>query len=396
MDGPSPRVVARTVLVVVGICVALYLIYLLRRPVGWLLIATFLAVALSGPVNYLNRRMRRGFAIAIVYLSILAVPVILGSLMVPPLVKEGNNLADNAPQYARDVTKFVNDNKKLREINRDYDVTEKLQNEAEKLPSKLGGAATTLRDVGFGIVSSIFALVTILILSAFMLKGGRGWISTWLRYFPEHEAERIERVLGRAAKAVGNYVAGALAQASLAGILSYTMLWILDVPFAAPLAVIIFFLDLIPLIGATIGAVLVAFVTVFADFPTVTIIWVIFSIVYQQVENNLVQPQIQKRAVNINPFLVVVAVLFGSALLGILGALVAVPVAASLQIAAREYAEYRDISPRKDGPPDGPSDEGDAPDGGEDPQEDSLWKRLLFKGPRRKPPDPSEGDTAPA
>ena len=96
---------------------------------------------------------------------------------------------------------------------------------------------------------------------------------------------------------------------------------------------VIFFLDLIPLVGATIGAVVVGIVTVFNDFPTATIIWVIWSIVYQQVENNLIQPQIQKRAVDINPFLVVVSVLFGSALLGVLGALVAVPVAASIQIA---------------------------------------------------------------
>ena len=121
------------------------------------------------------------------------------------------------------------------------------------------------------------------------------------------------------------------------------MLEILGVPFAAPLALIIFFLDLIPLVGATIGAVLVGVVTVFQDFPT-PIVWVIYSILYQQVENNLIQPQIQKRAVDINPFLVIVSVLFGSALLGILGALVAVPIAASIQIAAREYMDYRGSS----------------------------------------------------
>ena len=121
------------------------------------------------------------------------------------------------------------------------------------------------------------------------------------------------------------------------------MLEILGVPFAAPLALIIFFLDLIPLVGATIGAVIVGVVTLFQDFPTATIVWAIYSIVYQQVENNLIQPQIQKRAVEINPFLVIVSVLFGSALLGVLGALVAVPVAASIQIAMREYLDYRGI-----------------------------------------------------
>jgi predicted PurR-regulated permease PerM len=368
----APRAVVRTVLIVAAVIAGLYLVYLLRKPIGWLLTATFLAVALSGPLNYLDRRMRRGFAITLVYLAMLAVPVALGALIVPPLVTEGNKLAQNAPDYARDVTKFVNDNETLRKIDKDYDVTEKLQEEASKLPDKLGGAATTLRDVGVGIVNSIFALVTILILTAFMLGGGRRWIQLGLRFMPESRAERIERVLTRSARAVGNYVAGALAQATLAAVLSYVVLSILGVPFAAPLAVIIFFLDLIPLIGATIGAVIVGLVTVFTNFPTATIVWVIWSIVYQQIENNLIQPQIQRRAVDINPFLVVVAVLFGSALLGVVGALVAVPLAASLQIAIREYAEYKNIRPRPEPeppaeppskPPESPGDpaEGAAP-----------------------------------
>ena len=362
-DSLAPRVVVRTVLIVAAVIAGLYLVYLLRRPIGWLLTATFLAVALSGPVNFLDRRMRRGFAITLVYLAMLAIPVALGALIVPPLVTEGNKLAQNAPDYARDVTKFVNDNETLRKIDKDYDVTEKLQEEASKLPNKLGGAATTLRDVGVGIVNSIFALVTILILTAFMLGGGRRWIQLGLRFMPESRAERIERVLARSARAVGNYVAGALAQATVAAVLSYVVLSILGVPFAAPLAVIIFFLDLIPLIGATIGAVIVGLVTVFSNFPTATIVWVIWSIVYQQIENNLIQPQIQRRAVDINPFVVVVAVLFGSALLGVVGALVAVPLAASLQIAIREYAEYKNIQPRPepDPPAEPPSKPPDAP-----------------------------------
>ncbi len=367
-DLTAARVVIRTVLIVVAIVILLYLIYLVRKPIGWLLIATFLAIALSGPVNVLNQYMKRGFAIAIVYLGLLAVPIALGALIVPSLVREGNNLADNAPTYARDVADFVQDNERLREINEDYDVTSKLEEEAAKLPGKLGGAAGTLRDVGFGIVNSIFALVTILILTAFMLGSGGRWVAHGLRFLPVDNAERLERVLARSSAAIRNYVAGAIAQAAVAAILAYIVLSILGVPFAAPLSVIIFFLDLIPLIGATIGAVLVAVVTLFQDFPTATIIWVIWSIAYQQVENNLIQPQIQKRAVDINPFLVVVAVLFGSALLGILGALVAVPVAASVQIAVREYLDYRGIRPRPEDPPEAPPPDPEPPPAGGGPE----------------------------
>jgi predicted PurR-regulated permease PerM len=260
------------------------------------------------------------------------------------------------------VTEFVNDNKTLRDINDDYDVTAKIEEEAAKLPSKIDDAAVVLRDVGFGLINSIFALITILILTAFILGGGRRWLHFGLRFVPEDRAQRLERVFDRVGRAVGNYVAGALFQATIAGVTAYIVLSILGVPFAAPLALIIFFLDLIPLVGATIGAVLVGLVTLFEDFPTATIIWVIYSILYQQLENNLIQPQIQRRAVEINPFLVIVSVLFGSALLGILGALVAVPVAASIQIAAREYMDYRGIEPRAEPEDEPPSPPPEAPE----------------------------------
>jgi predicted PurR-regulated permease PerM len=303
--------------------------------------------------------MRRGAAIALVYVGLLLVPIGIGAVVFPPIVNGADDLARNAPRYANDVASFVQDNRRLRKINKDYDITAKLEDEAAKLPGRLGDAATVLRDVGFGIVNSVFALVTILILTAFMLGGGRGWIEGGLRYLPPDRAARTERVMRRSASAVGNYVAGALFQALTAGILAYVVLEILGVPFAAPLALLIFFLDLIPLVGATIGAVIVGIVTVFADFPIDTIIWVIWAIVYQQVENNLVQPQIQKRAVDINPFLVIVSVLFGSTLLGILGALVAVPVAASIQIAAREYMDMKGIRPRTEPVP--PESKGELP-----------------------------------
>jgi predicted PurR-regulated permease PerM len=143
------------------------------------------------------------------------------------------------------------------------------------------------------------------------------------------------------AHAVGNYVGGALAQATVAAVSSFIVLEILGVPFAPALAVIIFLSDLVPLVGATIGAVLVGIVTLFGDFPTATIVWTIWSIVYQQIENNLIQPQIQKRAVNVHPFVVLFSVLCGATLLGVIGALVAIPVAASIQIAVREWWEWR-------------------------------------------------------
>jgi predicted PurR-regulated permease PerM len=340
VDAPA-RSIVRVVLIVVAVAIVLYLMYLLRRPIGWLFAAGFVAVALSGPVNFLNRYIRRGVAIALVYLGLFLVPVLLGLLVVPPIVDEANALVDNLPEYARDAREFADENETLRNLEEDYNVIEKVEEEANKLPGRIDDAAVVLRDIGFGVVDSLFALITILILAAFLLGSGRHWIDAAISLGPPARAERLRVVLDHVAKAVGNYVAGALVQATIAGAAAYIVMTILGVPFREPLAVLTGLFSLIPLIGATIAAVLVGLVTVFTDFPTVTIVWVIWAVVYQQVENTLIQPQIQRRAVNLHPFAVLVAVLFGSTLLGVLGAIIAIPVAASVQIVIREWWEYR-------------------------------------------------------
>lgn len=358
----TPRAIVRTVLIVVTVLVLLYVLYLLRKPLSWLVIAAFIAIAAAGPVNVLQQRMRRGFAIALVYLGFLLVPIGLGALLVPPIVGEAEDLAANAPEYAQDVEDFVQDNETLRNLNEDYDITSKLQEEAEKLPEKLPDAAGVLSDIGVGLVNSIFAGVTIFILSIFMVAGGPRWVTGFVEaQRPEH-AERIERTLRRIANAVGNYVGGALLQATIAGVSAFIVLTILGAPFAGPLAVLVFFFDLIPVVGATIAAFVVAIVMLFVNFPWGLIVWVAFAVVYQQVENYVIQPQIQKRATEIEPFVVLVAVLCGATLFGVIGALVAIPTAASIQIAIHEWRDYRrsEIAPEGGGEAGGAS--GPAPE----------------------------------
>jgi len=348
---PTVRSIVHIVLVVVCVVITLYLLWLLRKPISWLLIAIFLAVALSPPVNWLARRMKRGFAIAIVYLGLLLIPILLIAAIVPPLITEANNFADNVPAYADDVTEFVQKNKQLREINEDYDITTQLEKEARKLPNRLGGAAGTLRDVGLGIVNSVFALITILVLTAFLLGSGRNWIDALVASRPPEQRDRLRRSLDNMASAVSGYMAGALTIAVIAGVATYIVLAILGVPFKGPLAVLAGLFSLIPLVGATIAAVLIGIVTLFEDFPTATIIWTIWAIVYQQLENHLIQPQIQKRTVNVQPIITILAVLFGGTLLGIMGAIVAIPVAASIQILLREYVDLRTLSIKGPEPP---------------------------------------------
>lgn len=337
----ATRTIVRTVLIVVLAVLTLYVIYLLRKPISWLVIAAFIAVAAAGPVNFVQRYVKRGLAIAVVYLSIVLIPIGLGALLIPPIVGEAEELANEAPAYVQDVKDFVDESDTLRGLNEDYEITAKLEDEAEQLPSKVGDAAEVLGDIGVGVVNSVFAGVTIFILSIFMVAAGPRWTHRFVEMQRPEHAERIERTLRRIATAVGNYVGGALLQATIAGLSSYVVLRILGVPFAGPLALVVFLFDLIPVVGATIAALLVAIVTLFVNFPIGLIVWALFAIVYQQVENYLIQPQIQKRATKIEPFVVLVAVLFGSTLFGIVGALLAIPAAASIQIGIHEFREYR-------------------------------------------------------
>jgi len=235
----------------------------------------------------------------------------------------------------------VQRNDRLRSLEENYNITAELQKQAATLPARAGDAASILSNIGLGVVNSVFAGVTILILSVFMVGSGRTWLD-WLarRQGPEH-GEWMDRLFNRIGRAVGNYVAGALGQALIAGVLAWIVLLILGVPYAGSLAVIIFLLDLVPLVGATLGAIIVGIITLFSDFPRDTIAWIIWSVVYQQVENSVIQPRIQARALEVHPFVVLVSVLFGSTLFGIVGALIAIPVAAAIQISITEYNRFR-------------------------------------------------------
>ena len=340
-EGPSVKTTLRVVAVVIAALLAVYLIYLLRTPLTWIVIAGFIAVAVSGPIRWLQQYMRRGLAVAVMFIGLLLVPVLLGLILVPPVVTEIQNLADRVPQYAQDVREFVRDNEQLRALEEDYDITGRIEEEAAKLPEKLGGAAGVLGDIGLGLVNSLFAGITIFILAIFLVGAGPGWMKSFIARRPEAQQPTIRRTADRIGVAIGGYCAGALGQAAVAGLTAWIVLTILGVPYAPALALIVAILDLVPLVGATLGAIVVGIVTLFNDFPTDTIVWAAYSIAYQQLENSVIQPRIQARAVQVEPAIVLIAVLFGSTLFGVLGALLAIPFAAAIQIGIREWDAYR-------------------------------------------------------
>jgi len=335
---PSFFTLARVFFTLVLFAGALYLVYLVRDVVVLLFISAFLAVALGPAVDFFNRRrIPRPASILLVYLLGLLAVFLVGLLVVPPIVTQVQDIAKKAPQYIRD----IRNNKTLREYDDKYKITEKLKQQANKLPSVLGSAAGTLQSVTVGVFSTAVKLIAVLSITFFLLLDGQRLANFLFGLLSREREDRYRRVATQVYGAVAGYVAGNLIISVVAGLVTYATLELLGVPFAVPLSVLVAFLDLIPLVGATIGAVVVGLVTLFVDFPTATIVWVIVAVVYQQAENHIVQPIVYRETVDVRPLVVIVSILIGAALLGVLGALVAIPVAATVQIILRDWWQRR-------------------------------------------------------
>ena len=334
----SGRAVAKIVLIVAGVIGGLYFFYLIREVVGLFLIAAFFAVAITPAVNWLGeRRVPRWVAILLVYLSIAASIFGIGLLIVPPLVNGVTDISNDLPGYVDD----LRHNETFRDYDNHYHITDKLTEQAQQLPSKLGDAAGTLRDVTVGVFNRFVQLFSILVITFFLVKDGHRLLNFLYRQLPPERSRRLRRIASDISDAIAGYVFGNFVISVLAGLVTYVTLRILGVPFALPLAILFGFFDLIPLVGATLGGILVGIVVAFVNFPVGLIVWVAVLILYQQVENNLIQPLVYGRAVELHPLIVIVAILIGAALFGVLGALVAIPAAAAVQAVVRDYWRFR-------------------------------------------------------
>ena len=341
MAGPnqlSTRTIVRVFFTLVALGVLLYTLYLIRSVLGLLLISVFLAVALGPAVDHVrDLKLPRPASILAVFLALFLAIFLIGLIVVPPIVEEVQAFAEDVPTYIDD----ARENETLRDYDDKYDITAKLEDQASSLPSRLGDAAGALQAVTVGVFSTILQLVTVLTITFFLLLDGGRIVNFLLAQLRPRQQDRMRKMAADIYGTTGGYVAGALTIATAAGVSTYVLLNILGVPFAVPLAVLMAFFGLIPLVGSTIGGALVAVVTLFADFPGDLIVWVVFVVVYQQVENNVLQPLVYRRTVNLHPLAVITAILIGSTLLGVLGALVAIPIAAAIQIALKDVWEHR-------------------------------------------------------
>jgi predicted PurR-regulated permease PerM len=337
----------RTVLLVIGILVASFItlevLWISRHVLSWVFIALFLALALNPAVDRLERRLgRRGAATGVVSLATLVAIALIGWLFIPVLVDQVNNFAHQVPDYLHDLTKGRG---RLGFLESKYHLVDKARRALrEGGASKLFGLSGTALAVARGVINAVLATVTIAFMTFFMLLEGRNWIDSFFSLLKPESRDRWRAVGHDIYRTVGGYVTGNLLISVIAGGSTAIVVAIMGVPYAIALGLVVGILDLIPLAGATIAAIIVGLVAFLHSVPA-GIVVVVFFIVYQQVENHVLQPIVYGRTVQLSPLAVLISVLIGAELAGVLGALGAIPVAGSLQVLFLDWLRHRRAQP---------------------------------------------------
>lgn len=332
---PSNSTIARIVLVACAVATvffgAIYAVGRLSHILTLVVVAAFIAIVLAPPVDQLVRRarFRRGYAVAVVFLVGVIAFSALTYAFVRPIVDQSRDFVEDFPTFVEDAKAGKG---RVGELVKRYkldDFVEKNQDRLEEARKELGSRAVPLAST---VASSVAALVTVLVLAVLMLAGGPD-IQRGALDLIENPAtrERVRQVAHDSAMAVTRYMAGNLIISLIAGLTSFVALLATGVPFKEVLALWVAFADLIPLVGATLGAV-PAVLVAFLHSTTSGIIVLGFFIAYQQFENHVLQVTIMSRSVKLNPLAVLVSVLIGVELFGILGALLAIPAAGVIQV----------------------------------------------------------------
>jgi predicted PurR-regulated permease PerM len=334
----------RTILSILGLVIAVWallrIISIARHIIVWFLIALFLALAINPLVEWLQRRgvRSRGLASGSAFLLVLLVIVLIGALFIPTAVRNTNNFVDAVPGYVDDITKGRG---RLGFLETKYHVVEKVREQIQKGGARrLLGLSGTAVAITKGVINIVVGIVTVAFLTFFMLLEGPQWIERLFGLLPPESQPRWRKVGHDIYRTVGGYVTGNLAISLIAGTLTTIVLLLTGVPFAVALGLLVAILDLIPLAGATIAAILIGTVA-FLHSVFAGIVVVVFFILYQQFENHLLQPLVYGRTVQLSPLVVLIAVLVGAEIAGILGALAAIPVAGAIQVILVDYLRAR-------------------------------------------------------
>ena len=340
---PRPPVPWRTILAVALVVALSYAGFLLLREltrvITWIVVAAFFTVVLAPAVDVLQRRMhlRRALATAIVFLLGLVVLVGLLYVFIRPVVSSVSSFVDDLPTLVEDAKEGRGP---VGELVSRYNLEEYVQDNQARFQSALRSAGAPALSIAQSVFSGIIAFITIMVLTFLMILRGPELCASALSLVAPAHRERVRRVSAEASKAVSGYMFGNLVISLIAGISTYVFLRIVGVPYAEVLALWVGFADLIPLVGATLGAIpTVGFA--FAQSVPTGIATLVFYIVYQQFENHVLQVTVMSRTVDVNPLAVIISVLVGVELFGFLGAALAIPAAGVIQVVVRSLYDLR-------------------------------------------------------
>lgn len=335
----TPQTFVKTVLLIIGTVLALTALRAASHAIFILFMAFFLALALNAPVSFIGRHLpsrargSRAWATTIGFLVVIMLIGLFIASFVPVLVKQTQNLADAAPSLIEDVRK---EEGTVGEFIKHYNLDSTIDSLSEEVSSRVkdgaGTAFSTVQSVG----TSVVTLITVLVLTFMMLVEGPRWLRLLHELTPAEHKETATRITKNMYRVIKGFVNGQVLLAATAALLITPALFALGISYPIGLAVIVFICGLIPLVGHTIGAVLVTLVALFTS-PTAAIIILAYYILYQQLENYLIQPRVQANSTDMSPLLVFASVVVGISFGGIIGGLVAIPVAGCIRILALEY-----------------------------------------------------------
>ena len=297
-----------------------------------IVVSFFLAAGLNPAVTFFERRgLSRTWSVVVVIACVLVAVVLFLVAIVPVITDQVRSITDEAPQWFD----RLQNNQAIQDLDEEYDVISKARDYVtggDFVGTLFGGAL----GVGLAVLGALFNAFIILVLTLYFLASLETTKTALYRLAPASRRDRVSRLGNRIIESVGGYVSGAFIVAMCAGISSLIFLFVVGLgEYAVALAFVVALLDVIPMIGATIGAVVVTAIA-FAEDPKTGIACVIFYVVYQQVENYVIYPRVMSRSVDVPGAVTVIAALVGAALLGVVGALLAIPTAAAILMLTRE------------------------------------------------------------
>lgn len=324
------RTVAKILALVLAFSIVVSLLNHVYTVILWFGLALFLAVVLNPLVALAERRMRRTVAVVLVFIVFVVGLLAVVAMLVGPFVSQIDNIVTDAPHAADRLAQ----NPLVHRLDQRYDIVDKAKDHASELPTIAFGAAGS-------VISGVTATVTVLFLTAFILFELPRMTEILLSQMRPPAASRARQIGAHINRSVGGYVVGNLLISVVAGVVATATVYALGVPYALTLGVVVAIGDLVPLVGATIASIIVVATAYFTQGTTAGIIVFIVIMVYQQVENHVIQPIVYRHTVQIPSLVVLLAVLAGASVLGIVGALVAIPIAGTLQVVVNDLLEER-------------------------------------------------------